>query len=48
MNNFDTDLHEAECYQQPEGFPCICQKIKDRREAEMEELQEQEATEHGL
>jgi len=34
------EMHESECDDQPEGFPCICQYIKDRREAEMEALQE--------
>lgn len=44
MNRFITDIHEAECDDQPEEFPCICQRIRDRRELEMLDLEEQEIT----
>lgn len=43
-NFTNNEIHEAECEDQPEGFPCICQQVKDRREAEMQDLQEAEAT----
>ena len=42
----DKDFHEAECNDQPDEFPCICDKIKDRREAEMADAQENEATDN--
>lgn len=33
--SYNDGFHEAECEDQPEGFPCICDHIKDRREQEM-------------
>jgi len=44
MSINDINFHEAECADQPDEFPCICDKIKDRREAEMADAQEAEAT----
>ncbi len=38
------DIHETECEEQPDEFPCICQQLKDRREEEAEDTREQEAT----
>lgn len=40
--HLDDEIHEAECEDQPEGFPCICQQIKDRREGEMQDLEDWE------
>lgn len=40
----DSIFHEIECQMQPQGFPCKCDEIKDRRELEMQEALEAEAT----
>lgn len=31
-------MHEAECEDQPEGFPCICDQINDERQQEYDDL----------
>lgn len=37
--DLDAAIHEAECDDQPEGFPCICDHIADRRREEEAENQ---------
>ena len=46
MNNLPPELHEAECKEQPEGFICICDHIKDQKQAEYDDLLEAEATDN--
>lgn len=37
-------IHETECEQQPDGFPCICDQVKDRFNAIFADAQEAQAT----
>lgn len=34
----DSGIHEPECEDQPEGFPCICDHVKDRKQQEYDDL----------
>lgn len=38
------EMHEIECQQQPDEFPCNCDEIKDRKQQEWEDSQENEGT----
>ena len=39
-----SDLHEIECQQQPDGFPCNCDEVKEKKEAILDNAKDAEAT----
>lgn len=45
MDNNGNIIHEEECDNQPDGAPCICDEVLERKEQEYEDARLQEELE---